>query len=144
MAAGLSFIEQGPAGLLPHDLVHEVLDADLRWRDPERFRDLHGRVLRYLVRWIQALTGREQQRAYFDFVYLRRNISLWRSYYDWEAMGTAYAEAARPEDYPAVSAMVRHHEGAKSERIAEYWICRRPDACVAFRSERNRWPIASR
>src|SRR5262249_20380444 len=131
---GLSFIEQGPDGLFPHDLAREVLDADLRWRDPEGFRDLHGRVLRYLVRRLQARTGREQQRAYFDFVYLRRSSPLWRSYYDWDAMGTGYAETARPDDYPAISAIVRQHEGAESERIAAYWLRRRPDAFVAFRS----------
>jgi hypothetical protein len=88
---GLSFVEQGPEGLFPHDLAREVLDADLRWRDPDGFRDLHGRVLRHLVRRLQAHTGREQQRAYFDFVYLSRNSRLMRNYYDWDTMGTAYA-----------------------------------------------------
>jgi hypothetical protein len=27
---GLSFIEQGPEGVFPHDLAREVLDSDLR------------------------------------------------------------------------------------------------------------------
>jgi AAA ATPase domain len=31
----LSFIEQGPYGLTPHDLARDLLDADLRWRDRE-------------------------------------------------------------------------------------------------------------
>ncbi|MCA1644033.1 MAG: ATP-binding protein, partial [Chloroflexi bacterium] len=133
---GLSFVEQGPDGLFPHDLAREVLDADLRWRDPEGFRDLHGRVLRYLVRRLQARTGREQQRAYFDFVYLSRNSPLMENYYDWDAMGTAYAEPATPEDYSAILAMVRRHEGEASERIAAYWLGRRPDAFLAFRTAR--------
>ena len=30
----LPFIEHGPRGVFPHDLAREVLDADLRWRDP--------------------------------------------------------------------------------------------------------------
>jgi len=68
-------------------------------------------VLRYLVRRLQAGTGREQQRAYFDLVYLSRNSPLMRPYYDWKAMGTAYAEPATPADLPAILAMVRHHEG---------------------------------
>ena len=130
---GLSFVEQGAEGLFPHDLAREVLDADLRWRDPESFRDLHARVLRSLVRRLQARTGREQQRAYFDLVYLSRNSPLMRTYYDWKAMGTAYAEPAAPEDSPAILAMVRRHEGEASERIAAYWLGRRPDAFLAFR-----------
>jgi hypothetical protein len=27
----LSFIESGPAGVFPHDLTREVIEADLRW-----------------------------------------------------------------------------------------------------------------
>ena len=30
----LSFVETGSDGVLPHDLARDVLDADLRWRDP--------------------------------------------------------------------------------------------------------------
>jgi len=30
----LSFVEAGPHGLFPHDLARDVLDSDLRWRDP--------------------------------------------------------------------------------------------------------------
>src|SRR5262249_42118037 len=83
---GLSFVEQGPAGLFPHDLARDVLDSDLRWRDPDGFRELHRRVLRHLVQRLQTRTGRDQQRAYFDLVYLSRNSPLMRPYYDWKAM----------------------------------------------------------
>jgi hypothetical protein len=131
---GLSFVEQGPEGLFPHDLAREVLDADLRWRDPDSFRDLHRRVLHYLVRRLQTRAGRDQQRAYFDLVYLSRNSPLMRPYYDWQAMGTAYAEPATPEDYQPILAMVRRHEGEASARIAAFWLGRRPDAFFAFRS----------
>jgi hypothetical protein len=130
---GLSFIEQGQEGLFPHDLAREALDADLRWRDPASFRDLHGRVLRHLVRRLQARTGQDQQRAYFDLLYLSRNNPLMRPYYDWEAMGTAYAVPAIPEDFAAILAMIRRHEGEASARIAAYWLGRRPDAFLAMR-----------
>jgi hypothetical protein len=129
----LSFVEQGDEGVFPHDLAREALDADLRWRDPEGFRDLHGRVLRYLVRQIQARTGRAQQRAYFDIVYLSRHHPLMRPYYDWTTMGAAWAEPATLEDSPAILAMVRRHEGEASARIAAYWLGRRPDAFLVFR-----------
>ena len=43
---GLSFVEQGPGGHFPHDLAREVLDADLRWRNPEEYRRLHHRTFR--------------------------------------------------------------------------------------------------
>ena len=36
--ADLSVTEVGPDGVLPHDLVRDLLDADLRWRDPDGYR----------------------------------------------------------------------------------------------------------
>ena len=36
----LSFVEAGPDGLRPHDLARDVLDADLRWRDPDGYKDV--------------------------------------------------------------------------------------------------------
>lgn len=129
----LSFTEQGPEGLFPHNLAREVLDADLRWRDPEGFRELHRRILHVLVRRLQQCTGREQQRAYFDLVYLSRHNPLMRSYYDWRTMGTIFAEPATPEDGAAILAMVRRHEGEDAAAIATTWLGRRPDAFVTFR-----------
>jgi hypothetical protein len=84
---GLSFIEHGPEGLFPHDLAREVLDGDLRWRDPASFRDLNARLLRALTPQLQARTGRDQQRAYFDFMYLSRHNRFMRSHFDWESLG---------------------------------------------------------
>jgi hypothetical protein len=40
----LPFMESGPRGIRPHDVVRHVLDADLRWRDPERHQQLRARI----------------------------------------------------------------------------------------------------
>jgi len=41
---GLPFIESGPQGIQPQDVVREILEADLRWRDPERHQLLRSRI----------------------------------------------------------------------------------------------------
>ena len=41
---GLSCMEAGRRGLHPHDLARDVLDADLRWRDAQRYRRAWERV----------------------------------------------------------------------------------------------------
>ena len=41
---GLPFIESGPRGIEPQDVVREILEADLRWRDPERHQLLRSRI----------------------------------------------------------------------------------------------------
>jgi GTPase SAR1 family protein len=40
-----SFIESGASGVFPHDLAREVLIADARWRDADRFRQRVGGML---------------------------------------------------------------------------------------------------
>jgi DNA-binding SARP family transcriptional activator len=40
----LPFIESGPQGVHPQDVVREILGADLRWRDPERHQLLRSRI----------------------------------------------------------------------------------------------------
>ena len=130
---GLSFVEQGPGGLFPHDLAREVLDADLRWRDPDTYRALHARIRDSLVRRLQTSSGLAQQDAYFDFLYLVRHSAVSKPYYDWTSFGHAYAEGAAPPDYPEIVAMVRRHEGDASASIARYWLGRQPPAFVVFR-----------
>ncbi len=49
---GLSFVESGPLGLFPHDLAREALVADLRWRHPDWYQELHRRARR------RRITGR--------------------------------------------------------------------------------------
>ncbi len=45
----LPFIESGPHGVHPHNVVREILDADLKWRDPERHQVMRARVLSHLA-----------------------------------------------------------------------------------------------
>ena len=53
------FIEPTGAGLFPHDVVREALEADLRWRDPDGFVDMHRTVHQYLVERVR--TAPEEQ-----------------------------------------------------------------------------------
>jgi hypothetical protein len=129
----LSFVEEGPYGLFPHDLAREVLDADLRWRNPESYLELHRRVRRFIVGHLREARGLERQQAFFDLLYLHRNNPVMRAMFDWETLGTAHVEPAGPQDREAVLAMVRRHEGEASARIAEHWWRRQPEAFATFR-----------
>jgi hypothetical protein len=130
----LSFVEEGPYGLFPHDLARAVLDADLRWRNPESYLELHRRVRRFIVAHVQQARGLERQRAFFDLLYLHRNNPIMRAVFDWETLGTVQAEPAGAADRQAVVAMVRRHEGEASARIAEHWWRRQPEAFAVFRT----------
>ena len=130
---GLSFIQEGQEGLFPHDLARDVLDADLRWRNPERYKEMHARVRKPIIRLIETGTGRTQQQAAVDLLYLHRNGPVMRQFHDWETLGTGYAEPMTADDVDAVLEMVRRHEGPESAAIAAYWLDRRACQVKVFR-----------
>jgi hypothetical protein len=133
----LSFMEQGPYGLFPHDLAREVIEADLRWRNPQTYRLLRGQVFDYLRRQTGHTRGMEQQRFHLDLIYALRHTPYMKRYLDWNSIGEAYSEPAKPQDFEAIVEMVRHHEGEASARIARHWLQRQPEAFIAYRDNRG-------
>jgi hypothetical protein len=131
---GLSFIEQSPEGLFPHDLARDVIDADVHWRDPEAYWRIHTQVREPIIERIRRSQGIEQQRAVFDLLFLHRNNPYMKPLYDFKALGTAYAEPATSRDFPVIVELIRRHESEESARIAEYWIERQPESFVVFRT----------
>ena len=123
---GLSFIESGPEGVFPHDLARDVIDAELRWRDPGAYAVVHRAVRADVVERLTTLEGRDQQRALADLMYLHRGNPAAAALWDWDSLGRAYADAADPGDEDAVAAIVQRHEGPESAALARHWLRRRP------------------
>ena len=131
----LSFVETGPDGLFPHDLARDVLDADLRWRDPEGYKGLFRRVGRHVYTGLKSSRGRERQRAAFDLKFLFRNVPSVLSPVDWDAWGHHYPEAAGPNDGRRILDLVRAAEGEASAAVAERWLDRQPEGFLVVRDE---------
>jgi hypothetical protein len=140
----LSFIEQGPQGLFPHDLARDVLAVDFRWRNAEAHRELFRQLVRHLYKRLHqaerhaSMRGMgteriQQQRIWFDLLYLSRHNPYMRPYFDWQALGGSYAEAATAADIPAILAMVEAHQGPVQAQIARYWWERQPRAFLVYR-----------
>jgi hypothetical protein len=129
---GLSFIEHSLEGIFPHDLVRDVLDTDLRWRDPEHFRDLSQQIRRYLVKRVQQTRGIEQQQVMYSHFFLHRRNRMWQQYHPLDAFGHVYAEVAPASIHADLLALVQHYEGDESRRIAAYWLQRQPQAFLVF------------
>lgn len=130
----LSFIEQGQHGLFPHDLAREALEADLRWRNPDVFRQLRQRITNYLRARMTRVSGLEQQRTLLDWLYAGRDSPFVGPFFDWTAMDFAYARPAAPDDAAAIVKMVRTHEGEASAQIAQHWLRRQPGGFLIFRN----------
>ena len=130
---GLSFMEYGAYGLVPHDLARDVIDADLRWRDPVAYRELHLRVRRHVSKRISESDGREHERAVADLIFLHRGNSAAAVLWDWSSLGEVYADALRDGDVAAIVSMVERHEGAESAAIAKHWLQRQPAGFYVLR-----------
>ena len=122
----LSFMEHGPYGLYPHDLAREVIDADLRWRDPVAYREVHARVRRHAAKHVAGSEGRERERAVADLMFLHRANPAASAVWDWKSLGEVYADGLQAGDADAIMAMVERYEGAESAAIAKHWLERQP------------------
>lgn len=135
--ASLSFIERGRSGLFPHDLVRDVLEADLRWRDPDAFATLRRRVRAHTIARLRGGDA-DGHDAAADLVFLHRSNPFTAAQWDWATFGDAYGDALRPDDREPLLAMTRRHEGEESARIVAHWIDRQPEAFVVVRERDER------
>jgi energy-coupling factor transporter ATP-binding protein EcfA2 len=130
---GLSFMESSLYGLYPHETAREALLADLRWRNRERYNELHRRARYYYNARLEATQGMEQQRVLFDYFFLHRDNSVVRSAFDWKESAAVRADAMRDDDYAALVEMVHRYEGPESAELAAYWLKLQPDSVIVFR-----------
>jgi DNA-binding winged helix-turn-helix (wHTH) protein len=131
------YMNVGPSGLSPHDLVRDVVDEDLRWRDPEGFRELDGALNRSLLR--QLRDGRHSSHAAMELQFLERNSAVMKRYFDFGALGSISIETAIAADRdgtarlrdaglpPAEKAMFDLWSGHPAARM---FVARRPNGGV--------------
>lgn len=129
---GLSFIESEAHGLFPHDLARETLWADLRWRNPDWYAELHRRARGYYLSHVQQSRGQTQQRLLMDYVYLHRDNAVLRPFYRWQDSGTMFADLPHPADRRTLVDVVAGYEGQESADLAGYWLDRQPQGVLAL------------
>lgn len=131
---GLSFIESSREGLFPHDLAREALMADLRWRNPDWYKELHNRARNYYSSHFQQVRGLEQQRILYDYVFLHRDNPVIRSMLEWQTGSLIVPDGLREADRAACIAIVKKHEGARSARLATKWLTSQPEGVTVYRN----------
>lgn len=133
----LSFIQVRRDGLFPHDLVREALAADLRWRNPDWYADLHSRARIYYTTRLGQTAGQVQERALWDLIFLHRDNPVVRPFFEWQSSGSLLADTLHDADLPALTAMVTNHEGEESACLAEHWLARQRDGVSVYRDSQG-------
>lgn len=129
----LSFIESGQLGLFPHDLAREVLIADLRWRNPDWYAELHRRARSYYTTRLQQTHGQEQHRVLFDYIFLHRDNPAVRPRFTWQENSSLSTTKMQETDKTQLIDIVAVHEGEESAALAAHWLVRQPENVLVFR-----------
>lgn len=132
--AGRPFITLGPDGLYPHDLVREVLDADLRRRTPERYRRVHRIVHQQAVAGLRGNDTAHHELWAHQKLWLHRHSPLSGSFWVLRERGAAAVMRGRDTDHPEIVDMVRRFDGEASATIARRWLEAQPDGLSVIRS----------
>ncbi|MCC6462143.1 MAG: ATP-binding protein [Saprospiraceae bacterium] len=137
----LSFIEESKWGLAPSELAREAILAELRWRNPDRFTELHEKAGNYYKHKLVDLSGEPQRRALYDLIYLHRSNPAVKPFFNWEDITSFWVDAYRPADTADIRAMAAQHEGPDSADTIEAWIQHPATQTFVWRDE-NRKAVA--
>lgn len=129
----LSFMEARPDGLFPHDLAREALIADVRWRNPDWYQELHRRARNYYLKQLQAVKGAAQQLVLFDYIFLHRDNPVVRPFFEWASSGTLIADQMKESDIPSLAGIVARWEGEDSADLAAAWMQAQPEGTLVLR-----------
>ncbi|GAA1909229.1 ATP-binding protein [Streptantibioticus ferralitis] len=129
----LPFIKVGPSGVRPHDLVRELLDADLRWRDPQRYATMHRRLFRQLIEQARTASGSTVLASSAALLHLQRHAGLAPHWFSGKFDGEVFEDVLRPEDRQEVLALAAEHANEESVALADYWLDRQPGAFTVYR-----------
>ena len=131
------YVNVGARGLSPHDLVRDVIDEDLRWRDPEGSRELDGALNRCLLR--QLRDGRHDSHTAMELQFLERNSAVMKRYFDFGALGSVSIGAAIAVDRDGIARLRDAGLPPAEKEMFDLWsghpatrtfVARRPNGTV--------------
>ncbi|MFC4914077.1 AAA family ATPase [Actinomadura gamaensis] len=135
---GLSIVEHGPRGLVPHDLVREVLAAELGWRDPAGREEIRLRAADHLRERLRTAPPAVRQALLLDLVYLHRDRSVLGRFLPGPTgldQGRFAVTPPASGDWATLRSWVVRHEGEASAALFDLWRERQPEAFRVVRNE---------
>jgi hypothetical protein len=138
----LPFVESGAHGLHPHDAVRETLTADLRWRDPQAFREMQGRLSAHLLRRVREVAEPEALMPMGALLHVHRDDPSLPLPMSFGVQHQVEDEPLRPGDLPVAVGMAARHEGEESADLVRYWFARQPEAFRLYRLIDTGEPVA--
>lgn len=135
--AGLSFMLPGNNGLFPHDLVREILMAELMSRHPARYNELARRVFDYEIGQMMRHAASDWRLAaaqVFNAVFALRASPGLDGFLVVNGGGEMYVDLPQPLDLPVIEAGIARHQGQESLALFRHWMGLQPEGLVVLRS----------
>jgi hypothetical protein len=132
---GQTFIDETGDGLRSHDLARDVLDADLRWRDPERYGALHRGIRSYLFDRLRTreISPADRRAVTSDLLFLLRHHPVAGAHWDWGLLGRGYTDPVTEADHAALLELTERQQGPEQARWVAHWLRRQPESFLIFR-----------
>ncbi len=130
---GLPFVEEGPYGLYPHDLVRDLLDVDLRWRDRHSYTQLHRRIRNEVIAQAEHAGEADRRQRVADLMFLARTHPPMARYFERFDMGVDRIDNVQPADREPILEMTRRHQGPEQAELVDFWLGRQPAGFRVFR-----------
>lgn len=135
---GLAFTHTDSGGLRLHEVVRDTVEADFRWRDPERHDVIHRRARRVFSDRLRAAeTDAKRYLALGDYVDLYRHNAVVQPLL--RRLKQARASAAvtgsgplRDGDAETIRALVAQHQGETEAEAVAGWMDVCPSAAEVF------------
>lgn len=133
----LPFVEEGDHGLVPHDLVREAMQAEWAARADPAFEPLRVALMQHLTRRLQRQGRGEALRLLVEWTYLVRDTPVGH-FLDPALLDAHHADAARPDDAPALLTLARHSLGPQAAGLMQHWLQRQPEGVRVVRDRAGR------
>lgn len=128
------FVTSGPDGLYPHDLVRDVLEADLRRRNPQLYRDIHRVVHRRAIAEMQAPDRGQRQLWGSQLIHLHPRSPFAAAYRVLRARGSAAVLPGSAADHAEVIELVGRAQGRRGRQLIGRWLARCPQGLWVMRA----------
>lgn len=130
----LPFVELGDDGLVLHDTVRETIAAILRSSDPDCSRRYRAAAWRQLREEVAHASNQEMWRYTADLLYIIENPIVREAFFP-TTEHLYSVETAKPDDGPAIAAIITRYEPTASATVLNTWWRLAPGA---FRITRDR------
>jgi len=129
----LPFVASDTRGIYPSDVVRNVVETELRWRDTDHFTAMHTRVKEHLIRRARAVATDAVLPYVADVMFVQRAETRRRSFRTKLASFKLREHRYEPADQYQLVEIALRAEGAGSAQLVSFWLQRQPEAFRVYR-----------